>query len=99
VTEPFPEQPFEPAPGSSFGVPPTGSLELPPIDTTPTTAAPVATTTTAPSDDFALAPVKQDKGPPRPWIRLVVLVPLCAAIGVGSVYGRRLLANRGYLPA
>ncbi len=31
----------------------------------------------------------------KPWIRLVWLVPLAAAVGAGSVFGRRLLIQRG----
>jgi hypothetical protein len=35
------------------------------------------------------------RGPARPWIRLVFLVPLSAMLGVGLVYGRRLASARG----
>jgi hypothetical protein len=39
--------------------------------------------------------LKAKSGPTRPWIRLVWLTPLSAAIGVGVVFGRRFLVNQG----
>lgn len=87
---------FDPSGGSfsggSFGVPSfTGDSDF----GTTTTAPP---DTTVPVDDeFALTPTASDGGPGPPWIRLVVLLPMCTAFGVGVVRLRRLLADRGLI--
>jgi hypothetical protein len=69
---------------------------------TPTTAAPGTTTSSTINQGEAFGPPTLAKGaaPGRggkhqPWERLLFLVPLSAAIGVASVYGKRLLAERG----
>ncbi len=79
----------------SFVVPPAPPLD----DGATTTSVPVDRGTDEPSDDFALPPVSSpgDGGPP--WVRLLVLVPLCVGFGLGSVRVRRLLAARGVVPA
>ncbi|MFZ6005336.1 MAG: hypothetical protein ACOYXM_15540 [Actinomycetota bacterium] len=86
--------------GGSFG----GSFGVPEIsgDTdfgTTTTAAPATSGTTVPEDDFALDPITSGGEDSAPWIRLVLLVPLCAGFGMGLVRARRLLVDRGLLPA
>jgi hypothetical protein len=84
-----------PDPGSSFGVPPVGDLGLDPAEqaTTTTALAPEG------DDDFALDPISGGGGPPKPWGRMLILVPLCVGAGYGSVHLRRLLAARGLTPA
>lgn len=86
-------------PGSYSG----GSIVVPPADTgtdgASTTTSVPATDASDSDDDFALAPVAVDRGSPTPWIRLVVLLPLCAVFGAGVVRFRRVLASRGFLPA
>ncbi len=77
--------------GGSFDVPPAvvgadGSATTVPVATTPTTQG---------DDQFALAPVASDGGRARPWVRLVILLPLCAGFGVGVVRLRRRLALGG----
>lgn len=74
---------------------------------TPTTVAPETTSSTiAQSESFAPPPLAKGASPGRgrdgksqPWARLLFLVPLSAAIGVGSVYGRRILSERGVVEA
>ncbi|MEN3273646.1 MAG: hypothetical protein V7636_2407 [Actinomycetota bacterium] len=74
---------------------------------TPTTAAPATTSSTiSQSESFSPPPLAKGASPGRgrggksqPWARLLFLVPLSAAIGVGSVYGKRLLAERGVVEA
>ena len=36
-------------------------------------------------------------GADQPWERLLILVPLSALIGAGTVYGKRVLQQRGVL--
>lgn len=86
--------------GGSFG----GSFGVPEIsgDTdfgTTTTLAPTTSATTVPGDDFALDPITSEGEDSAPWIRLVLLVPMCAGFGLGMVRARRLLVDRGLLPA
>ena len=38
---------------------------------------------------------KPAAGRARPWFRLLFLVPLSALVGIGSVYGQRVMASRG----
>lgn len=92
---------FGPVGSGSFGVPTFGGSadfgEVPVEVASPETAGgPSAGSGGAvdQADEFALTPIDQESGPPPPWIRLVVLVPLSAAIGVGSVRARRVLALR-----
>lgn len=79
-----------------FGV---GSFEVAPPMSSPagptTTVAPATTPTDPGEDDFALAPIAGVGGGSRPWARLVILVPLCAGLGVGSVRVRRRFAGGG----
>ncbi len=86
--------------GGDFG---GGSLDVPPAaagaDGSTTTVPPSTTPTTQGSDDFALVPVASSGGSSRPWVRLVVLIPLCAAFGVGTVQARRRLASVGWSAA
>jgi hypothetical protein len=44
---------------------------------------------------FTLGPLEDDAGERRPWIRVLVLVPLSAGLGAGVVYARRFLNERG----
>ncbi|MEA3055154.1 MAG: hypothetical protein QOD30_586 [Actinomycetota bacterium] len=74
---------------------------------TPTTAAPVTTSSTIKQGEaFSPPPLAKGASPgggrggkSQPWARLLFLVPLSAAIGVASVYGRRLLSERGMVEA
>ena len=83
--------------GSSFSAP------APP---TPTTAAPTTPDTqpeSAASGEAFKPPALAGGATPggggadQPWERLLFLVPLSALIGVGTVYGRKLLEQRGVL--
>jgi hypothetical protein len=60
------------------------------------TASP-ATATSAPAE-VESEPVEEDSES-RPWIRLIWLVPLAAAVGAASVFGRRFLIEREWLDA
>lgn len=86
---------FGPTGGGSFGIPDStitpsfGSVAPPPEQV----AVPSRTTT----EGFALTPVKSDGGPPPPWIRLIVLIPLSAGVGLGAARLRRASAA-GLLP-
>lgn len=81
--------------GGSFGIPDStitpsfGSVAPPPEQV----AAPSRSTT----NGFALTPVKSDGGPATPWIRLIILLPLSAGVGVGAARLRRAIAE-GLLP-
>jgi hypothetical protein len=73
---------------------------------TPTTAAPVTTTssTIKQTEAFSAPALTKGASPGRsskrqPWARLLFLIPLSAAVGVASVYGKRLLAERGVVEA
>ena len=74
---------------------------------TPTTAAPATTSSTINQGEaFAPPPLAKGASPgggrsgkSQPWFRLLFLVPLSAAIGIASVYGRRLLTERGVVEA
>jgi hypothetical protein len=68
----------------------------------PETAAPAPATQTlgeerpsATDDLFAGGPISGIPGDPKPWWRLVLLVPLSAAVGVGAALGRRWWHERG----
>lgn len=69
------------------------------LGATTTTTVAAATETHAGTDDFALTPVAAGGEGAAPWIRLVLLIPLCSGFGVGVVLLRRMLAVRGVLPA
>jgi hypothetical protein len=81
---------FPTDPGSSFGVPPVGDLGLDPAQQVTTTTAAVPTDG---ADDFALEPITDEGGPPKPWWRMVILVPLSVGAGAGSVGIRRRLTS------
>ena len=73
---------------------------------TPTTEAPATTTssTIKQAEPFAAPALTKGASPGRsrkhqPWARLLFLVPISAALGVASVYGRRLLSERGVVEA
>jgi hypothetical protein len=74
---------------------------------TPPTAAPATTSSTiAQSEAFSppqlaagASPGGGGGGSSKPWVRLLFLVPLSAAIGVGNVYLKRLLTERGVVEA
>ena len=97
----------EPPSSSGFGGSSSGSFStpsavtpasLPPTtpDTTPADAAPATGDAFQPPSLAAGAsPGGGDGGLEQPWERLLFLVPVAAAAGVGSVYIRRLLAQRG----
>ncbi len=62
----------------------------------PTASATTNSTVSDPTrNDLQAGSIGPRGGPSRPWLRLVVLTPLSAALGVGLVYLRRLLAARG----
>lgn len=87
---------FAPVGGGSFGIPSTG------LDSDFGTVNPEPAATVPPEqeeDTFALDPEPIDNEPPPPWIRLVLLVPLSAGFGVGTVRLRRLLDENGLLGA
>ena len=97
------------SPGGGGSSPSSGGLSPPPA-VTPTTAG--DTTATLPvSDQPATGEAFQPPdlaagatpggggGADQPWERLLFLVPLAAAIGVGSVYARKWLAQRGVVEA
>lgn len=99
-----------PAPSPTFGgaPPPTAIVPqpvpsptiAPPPDpaVTPTTVAPPVQDDTAELLDSPTAtegPISGSSGDGAPWGRLAVLVPVSAAAGLGSVYGRRALALFG----
>ena len=76
-----------------------GGVPLPDVQTN-TTLPELPTSTTAAVDDpeELAAPGPAEAGgseDDRPWERLVVLVPLSAAAGYGSVFGRRWLREHG----
>jgi hypothetical protein len=69
-------------------------LPAPALAQSPAPAAPVSTA--APAEE---AEVTEDTSESKPWIRLTWLVPLAVVFGAGSVLGRRLLIERGWLDA
>lgn len=85
------------------GSPSSGSVSgIGPV--TPTSVAAAPPTTVASPNEEAFAPPALSAGATpgggdsnQPWERLLFLVPLSAAIGVGSVYSKRLLQQRGVL--
>lgn len=82
----------------------------PPGAVTPTTLAPT-TPDTAPADDapatgeafqppgLAGGATPGGGGDDQPWERLLFLVPISAILGIGTVYGKRVLAQRGIVEA
>lgn len=97
---------FEP-PADDFVVPNAGAFGIDtqeftpsfgPTETTIAPSVPADPTVESGSDDFALDPIANE-GDTKPWGRIIVLIPLCAVFGVGGVYLRRFLSERGYLPA
>ena len=60
------------------------------------TASPTAATSAPAEVESAPA---EEESESRPWIRLVWLVPLAAAVGAASVFGRRFLIEREWLDA
>lgn len=96
---------FEASPDSGlsidFGPPPSGTVDLgqvstPPIDDLGAAGGDPAADDAADADDafFTLGPIEDETGPPRPWIRLALIVPLSAAIGVGVAFARRWMESR-----
>lgn len=90
----------------SFGGSTGGSIsDLGPVTPTTVATTPTTATTIAQVDPFqppqlaAGATPGGGGGADQPWARLLFLVPLAAAAGVGSVYLRRLLAERGVVEA
>lgn len=83
---------FGPSSGGSFGigdlaaVPDFGTVSPEPP---PTTASVVAPSDPADDEEFALQPLDEDREPGPPWLRLVVLVPLSAGLGVGAARLRK----------
>ena len=86
-----------PAPDSSFDFSPTPSpsFDAPPVDSGPVTtiAAPVDEATSESTEvagpTLNSAPISGGSGDTKPWIRLLLLVPLSAAAGAAAVFGRR----------
>ena len=88
-----------PAPTDSFDFSPTPSpsFDSPPIESAPvTTVAPPVDSSTSESTEIAgptlnSAPISGGSGDTRPWVRLLLLVPLSAGAGAGAaaVFGRR----------
>ena len=79
---------------NDFTSTPFGGFDAPvtaPAVGSPTTTQPIGATTTP---DRAAGAAHQ-AGPGRPWLRLLFLTPLSAAIGVGLVFARRFLLGRG----
>lgn len=87
----------------------SGSFSAPGPAAPPTTVADTTTATVParePSSgeafqppDLAAGATPGGGGADQPWERLLFLVPIAAAIGVGSVYARRYLAQRGVVEA
>jgi hypothetical protein len=89
---------------SSFAAPTAVTPPPPAAPTTPDTApgdaAPATGEAFQPPDLAAGAePGGGGGGADQPWERLLFLVPLSAAAGVGTVYVRRILAQRGVVEA
>lgn len=84
---------FGPSVGGSFGVPDTPvTPSFGTVD--PPTPTPADEQDSGDEDDFALDPIATAPEPAPPWLRLVFLVPLSAAFGVGAVRLRRTLEER-----
>jgi hypothetical protein len=79
--------------GPTFAGPDLATAELDlgaPEPAAPATTQTIGEERPSPTDDlFASGPISGIPGDPRPWWRLVVLVPLSAAVGVGAALGRR----------
>ena len=96
--------PGEPAPEPTSAPPPSAPPAAPDTDTTPTQpsddipAAPVASATPLPAPTAVaqptFAPARDEAEPGRAWWRLVILTPLAALVGTGSVFARRFMRER-----
>ena len=90
-TEPPPVDPgfdggggfVDPAPGSDFVSPPLPTSPAPALEVSPTTEGPT------PDDLVALGPVDVTPSEGKPWVRLLLLVPLSAGIGFAMAAARR----------
>jgi hypothetical protein len=88
---------FQPSTGSGT---PTDIGAVTPSAPAPSDASTTATTVASSQDSSSAAPsFKADGsgggGADQPWARLLILIPLSALAGVGTVYGKRMLAERG----
>ena len=100
---------FSPSPSSSgsFSTPaaPLGSVDAapPPAPDAGTTATTVAGgESSAEGEEVAFEGFAEGAAPVgggKPWARLLLLVPLAAVGGLASVYGKKLLAQRGMVEA
>lgn len=97
----FPPSPAGPSTGfnppSPVPVESSPDVELPTSNFTPETEPAVPDDVVEPPGDdefFALDPVAAEPAPGKPWIRLVILVPLSAAIGYAAVLLRNFYLGR-----
>lgn len=72
---------------------PTGAEALPSPTTTVYDTQPIAED----EEFFTLGPVEQGASESKPWFRLLLLVPLSAALGAGAVRIRRVVDERTHL--
>ncbi|MEX2393950.1 MAG: hypothetical protein WD826_05675 [Actinomycetota bacterium] len=100
AVEPAPQPtPFTPSDDTPVSTPSDADVPQP---VAPDPDTPVGADGTPPPTGAVVAipsfvPDTEDEpGPSRPWSRLVVLIPLAAAIGVTTVVGRRALRDRGF---
>ncbi len=94
TTSPTVDNDFTPPPFSDFTSPPIDAFDTPvtvSVGSTSSTTTPTAGDT---GSNRAAGPLHRD-GPNRPWLRLLYLTPLSAALGVGLVFARRFLSTRG----
>lgn len=86
-----------PSPSVDFGGSSSPSFESPAIETAPvTTVAPPVDASTSESTEIAgptinSGPISGGSGDAKPWVRLLLLVPMSAAAGAVAVVGRRRL--------
>jgi hypothetical protein len=79
-----------------YGTPAISGFDSPVIPAVPPAGSTTQTTLTlAPSAPTLVAAAAHRGGPSRPWLRLLFLIPLSGAIGVGLVFARRFLSARG----
>lgn len=76
------------APGSDFVSPPLPTPPAPALEASPTTEGPT------PDDLVALGPVDVTPSEGKPWVRLVLLIPLSAGVGVAMAAARRWKQDR-----